>query len=297
MKITLTGSLGNISKPLAIELVQKGHTVTVISSKAERQKDIEALGAKAAIGNLEDVPFLTSAFKGADAIYTMIPPPHFGVPNFDLMENWNKLVNNFAEAIQKSEVKRVVHLSSVGADMTKNSGIIIGHRNAEFVLSKLQNVEITFIRPVGFYYNLLLFIPAIKNRGSIASNYGSDDLIPWVSPIDIAATISTEIITSTLAHRKVLYVASEELTCNEVASILGAAIGKPDLKWDLITNEQLQSAYEGFGMSKLLVAGLVEMQASMHSGEFYRDYYLNKPELGKVKLKDYAKEFAVVYNK
>ncbi len=36
MNIVLTGSLGNISKPLAQELVQKGHSVTVISSKAER---------------------------------------------------------------------------------------------------------------------------------------------------------------------------------------------------------------------------------------------------------------------
>ena len=45
MKITITGSLGNISKPLTIELVQKGHAVTVISSNPERQKQIEALGA------------------------------------------------------------------------------------------------------------------------------------------------------------------------------------------------------------------------------------------------------------
>jgi uncharacterized protein YbjT (DUF2867 family) len=58
MKITITGSLGNISKPLTKELVQKGHTVTVISSNAERQKEIEALGAKAAIGSMGDVNFL-----------------------------------------------------------------------------------------------------------------------------------------------------------------------------------------------------------------------------------------------
>ncbi len=38
MKIVVTGSLGHISKPLTIELVQKMHTVTVISSNPERQK-------------------------------------------------------------------------------------------------------------------------------------------------------------------------------------------------------------------------------------------------------------------
>ena len=33
MKIIVTGSLGNISKPLTVGLIQKGHKVTVISSK------------------------------------------------------------------------------------------------------------------------------------------------------------------------------------------------------------------------------------------------------------------------
>lgn len=48
MNIALTGSLGHISKPLAKELIQNGHAVTIISSKAEKQRGIEALGAKAA---------------------------------------------------------------------------------------------------------------------------------------------------------------------------------------------------------------------------------------------------------
>ena len=50
MKIIVTGSLGYISTPLTKELIKKGHSVTVISSKAEKQAAIEALGAKAVIG-------------------------------------------------------------------------------------------------------------------------------------------------------------------------------------------------------------------------------------------------------
>ncbi len=48
MQISIIGSLGNISKPLSIELVQKGHQVTIISSNGERRKDIEAMGYIAA---------------------------------------------------------------------------------------------------------------------------------------------------------------------------------------------------------------------------------------------------------
>jgi nucleoside-diphosphate-sugar epimerase len=71
MNIVLTGSLGHISKPLAEDLIQKGHAVTVISSKAAKQKDIEALGAKAAIGSIEDVAFLTKAFPFSECLLAL----------------------------------------------------------------------------------------------------------------------------------------------------------------------------------------------------------------------------------
>ncbi len=71
MNIVLTGSLGNIGKPLAAELLQKGHHVKVISSTPERAADIEAMGAEAAIGTMQDPGFLTETFKGADIVYLM----------------------------------------------------------------------------------------------------------------------------------------------------------------------------------------------------------------------------------
>ncbi|WP_461105828.1 hypothetical protein [Spirosoma koreense] len=38
MKIVVTGSLGNISRPLTQELIQKGHSVTLINSKPDIKK-------------------------------------------------------------------------------------------------------------------------------------------------------------------------------------------------------------------------------------------------------------------
>jgi Trk K+ transport system NAD-binding subunit len=68
MKIIVTGSLGNISKPLTKALVQKGHSVTAISHKPEKQKEIEALGAKAAIGYIELEDILTEYFNSDDLV-------------------------------------------------------------------------------------------------------------------------------------------------------------------------------------------------------------------------------------
>jgi uncharacterized protein YbjT (DUF2867 family) len=153
----------------------------------------------------------------------------------------------------------------------------------------------TFMRPTAFYYNLYAFLPVIKSTGMIASNYGAEDTAAWVSPIDIAAAIAEEIVTP-LTGKKVLYVASEELSCNEIASILGKAIGKPDLKWVLISNEQMLSSMEKAGLPASFATGLVEMNGAIHDGLLYADYYRNKPKLGKVKLTEFAKEFAAAFN-
>ena len=294
MKIIVTGSLGHISKPLTQELVAKGHTVIVISSNPDKQKDIEALGAIAAIGTLADVDFLTTTFTGADAVYTMVPPNYAAA---DMMAYCRETGENFAEAIEKSEVKRVVHLSSIGAHMEKDSGLILAHRQVETIFEKLPtDVAITFMRPSGFYYNLLGFIPGIKAAGVIVANYGADDMLIWVAPADIASAVADELEVPVTGH-KVRYVASDELTGNETARILGEAIGKPDLKWILISGEERQRQLETVGLSPAMAHGLVEMFSSQHNGALAEDFYRNWPKvMGKVKMADYAKEFAAIYN-
>jgi len=297
MKIIVTGSLGHISKPLATELAQQGHQVTVISSKPDKQTEIEALGATAAIGSIKDVDFLTSAFTGADAVYCMEPPGASGFfdPNFDIMAEIREMCEAYVKAILKSGVKRVIHLSSIGAHTDTGNGILKFHYAAEQIFNSLpSDVAITFMRPVGFYYNLFSFIPVIKSQGIIAVNYGTEKE-PWVSPLDIASTIAGEII-KPFEGRKVLYIASEELTGNEVASILGEAIGQPDLKWVVVPDEQALNGMLAIGMNKSIAEGLVEMNAGRNNHILYQDYYNHRPELGKVKMKDFAKEFAAVYN-
>jgi uncharacterized protein YbjT (DUF2867 family) len=294
MKVIVTGSLGNISKPLTVELVQKGHSVTVISSKAEKRKDIEALGAYAAIGSLEDVDFLETTFLGADVVYTMVPSNYFA--DEDIREYYRKIGNNYAQAIKQSGVKRVVNLSSYGADLDQGTGNILGAHYVENSLNTLSDVAITHIRPTYFYYNLLNLIGMIKGAGMIFANYGGDQKIEMVSPLDIASAIANDIQLAP-THRKVRYVSSDELTGHEIAHLLGEAIGKPDLKWMVISDAETLKSYMENGFPELLSKNFVEMFSSLNSGKLAEDYKLNKPaELGKVKFAAFVEEFATAYN-
>ena len=48
-------------------------------------------------------------------------------------------------------------------------------------------------------------------------------------------------------------------------------------------------------MNPGIAAGLAEMNECMHNGKLFEDYYKNKPILGQIKLKDFAKEFAAAF--
>jgi|SRR5579859_5787855 len=298
MKITLTGSLGHISKPMAKELLQSGHMVTVISSKAERQREIEALGAKAAVGTMEDAGFLTKAFIGADIVYVMetLGEGFFFDQKLDYMSAIISIANNYKQAIKESGVKKIIHLSSIGAHTDKGNGMLAVHHHVENILKQLpEDVSIKTIRPVGFYYNMFAFIPTIKSQSIIVSNYGGDEKEPWVSPSDIASVIAEE-IEKPFIGRTIRYIASDEVSPNELASMLGEAIGKPDLKWVVVSDEQSLNGMIAAGMNPQIAKGLMEMNASRRGGVLYNDYRKNRPLLSKTKLKDFVGDFASVYN-
>lgn len=293
MKIIVTGSLGHTGKLLAAELIKKGQTVTIISSNPEKQKDIEAVGAKAAFGSLEDTEFLASTFAGADAVYAIVPPNY---ETLDWRAFYRKIGNSYAQAIQQSGVKRIVHLSSWGADLDKGTGLIVGSHDVEGILNDLpEDVAVTHLRAGFIYYNLYLMTEMIKNAGFIAANYGGNDVIVMVDPKDIAAAAAEELQTPATG-KNVRYVASDERTADEVARVLGVAIGKPDLKWEILTDEQMRDNMRQHGIPAQIIDGIVELNAAIHSGIMREGYLQHKPTvMGKVKLEDFAKEFAAAY--
>ena len=296
MHITLTGSVGRIGKPLAQRLVAAGHEVSVISSSPARATPIVALGAKPLIGRLQDASFLTSAFAGADAVYTMAPPADYFDHDLDLLGYYRTLGASFAEAIRRAGAKRVVNLSSIGAHLSAGNGILLGTHHVERLLDALPaEVDITHVRPTEIYYNLYAYVDLIREHGIIASNVRPDVVNAWVAPADIAAAVA-DALTGPPAGRSVRYVTSEELTFGEVARTLGEAIGRPDLAWVPISDEQMVASLAGAGMQPSIAAGMAEMYAAIRTGELYGHYRQHPPSsLGEVKVSDFAEEFARAY--
>lgn len=307
MKIIVTGSLGNISRPLTELLVSQGHRVTVISSDPKKQVDIVRLGATAAIGSIMDTAFLIDTCREADAMYAMIPLS-FTEP--DLGAYMRLAAKSYVQALTETQVKRVVVLSGWAADLIKAE-------NVEYLFDGL-NTSLTIMRPASFYTNFYQSIDLIKGKGFIGKyltlrynglralltgktgllmgNYGGDDRIVFVSPKDIADAVAEEL--QLLPEKKTIrYIGSEEMTCNEAAQIIGTAIGKPWLRWVLLTDKEMLQGLKMAKVPEKLAQTLVEMQSVTHSGKTLENFHRANPKMGNVKLRDFAKEFAIVYHR
>ena len=74
----------------------------------------------------------------------------------------HQVAESYAEALQDSNVKYVVNLSSVGADVGKGVGPVDGLHYFEKLLNAIPGLNIRHLRPSYFYSNFLPQIGMIK---------------------------------------------------------------------------------------------------------------------------------------
>jgi uncharacterized protein YbjT (DUF2867 family) len=295
MKYVLTGSTGHTSKPLAQQLIAAGHAVTIITSNNTKKAEIEALGATAAIGSVEDSSFIHNTFAGADGVYLMIPP-NWAVT--DWLGYQQKVADIYTEAVKNGGVKYVVVLSSVGAHMKQGAGPVDGLGYLEDKLAALTETNIRFLRPSYFYYNLFSMIPLIKHMGIVSSMQPAGHKLVLTHTSDIVDSAAQLLINPSFTGHAVQYIASDDNhTWADITAKLSEAVGKPGTPYVESSDEQAKAGMLQSGVSEVIANGYVAMGGALRSGEMEADYWKNKPaELGKVKLDDFAKEFAAAYN-
>lgn len=288
MKIIVSGSLGNIGKPLTVKLVNAGHEVIVISSNADRKNEIENLGAKAAIGSVSNSTFLAETLKGADALFAMTPP-NLGSQN--VIANTTEAGRAFAKAISETNINRVVMLSSIGADLPTGNGPIAGLYNIEKLYNALET-SITFLRAGYFYTNFYNDVPMIQGAGIMGGNYPADTKIPLVHPEDIAQAAAEELV-KTPSGKNIRYIISDVRTPQDIAKALGTAIEKAGLPWVEFTDEQSLQGMTQAGLPEEIAQLYTEMGTGLRSGKIAEDFLKsNLAADGKTKLEDFAKQFA-----
>lgn len=294
MKITVTGSLGNISRILTKKLVSNGHEVKVVTSNAERAKEIEQLNAIPLVGSVEDYEFVKKSFKGCDAVYLMIPPNFHAA---DLKRYIKTVGEQYANALKETGVKYAVNLSSIGSHLENGLGPIGSNFYVEQKLNELQDVNVLHLRPGMFLTNFYGAIPMIKHQNILGNNFGGAVNLLLTHPKDIAEVAFKALDSLAISGKQIQYIVSDEKNGFEVAQTLSNAVGKSDVNWFEFSDEQLLSTLMQNGFSEQMAkVYMVEIGVALRDGSFMEDYNKNKSQsIGGTTLQDFSKEFAMAY--
>ncbi len=271
----ITGATGNTGRPIAEGLLKAGKSVTVIGRNAGKLQPLVDQGAKAAIGDLDDVGFLTEIFRGATAVYALIPP-NATAPDFRAYQN--KIGNAIVEAVAQGGVHHVVTLSSFGAH-SPESGVVAGLYDFENAFEKLTDVNVLHLRAGFFMQNLFGSIGIIRGMGINGGFPINGDIkMPIVHTNDIAEVAVKHLLALDFSKQTHTYVAGQrDLTMIEATQIIGAAIGKPDLPWVTFPYDQAKGGMVQNGFSESLADAYVQFGKATNTGIMYGDY-VRQPE-------------------
>ena len=290
----ISGATGHTGRIITETLLKAGKKVRVIGRDAARLKDLTDKGAEAAIGNVEDVAFLTKAFSGATAAYILIPP-NLQAP--DILAYQAKIGEAQTQAIRDAGVKYVVHLSSIGAHSPVGTGPVAGLFYQERRLNKLPDTHVLHLRPGYFMENMLNNIGMIKGMGINGGPLSPDVKMGLIATRDIGAYAAKRLLALDFSGKEVQeLIGARDMSPQEFTSALGAAIGNVDLKWVQFPGEDALKAMVGMGISTSMAQSFVDLSKFISEGGgnvVIRDAENTTPTTGE----QFAKEiFAPAYN-
>jgi uncharacterized protein YbjT (DUF2867 family) len=260
----ITGATGNTGSVVAEKLLAKGEKVRVVGRDAKRLERFTQKGAEPYVADATDAGALTKAFSGATAAYAMVPPNHSSP---DVRAYQEQVNHALVTAIEKGKVKYAVVLSGFGADKPDKTGPVVGLHNLEKKLERIPGLNALHLRAGYFMENLLPQVGVIQSFGDMAGPVKGDLPLPMIATRDIGAAAAEALLKLDFEGKRARELqGARDVTYAEVARIVGAAIGKPDLAYKHMSAAQLKPALMQMGMSSSMADLLLEMADALNTG-------------------------------
>ncbi len=261
MSIVVNTPNGNIGRGVAERLLAAGQPVTVISREASKVADLVARGARLVTGSFEDPAVLDAALAGATALFWVTPPTYR--PDRDA---WLAATTGAAaDAVRRNGVRRVVVVSSTGAQHGRGTGPVNALGAIERAFQAVAP-DVAVLRCAFFMENLLQDAPTLAAQGAIYGPVPADKAFAIVATRDIAGVAAARLLDRSWGgHATIGVHGPEDVTYSRVAAILTEALGKPVTYVPVPLAAARQGMLDG-GMPPFLAGLFTELLEAMSSG-------------------------------
>jgi uncharacterized protein YbjT (DUF2867 family) len=260
----ITGANGHTGNIIAKRLLAEGQPVRAIGRNKERLQPLTDAGAEPFVCDVTDAAGLTQAFAGAKAAYVMMPPD-MSSKNYRALQD--RITDSVASALALARVRYAVTLSSVGADKSDKTGPVVGLHKMENRLNGIEGLNVLHLRAGYFMENTLAQAGIIHAMGKAAGPVRSTLKIGMIASRDIGQAAADSLLRLDFTgHQSRELLGQRDLTMSEVAHIIGQAIGKPNLAYVQMPDNDFRAAVTQMGMQTDMANLILEMVASMNSG-------------------------------
>ena len=236
----ITGQIGSVIGRILLDAKQPVRAVVRDAGKGQVWAD---RGCEIALANIEDAASLTTAFRGAERVFVLVPPNFDPAPEFP---EARAIAAALRTALEAARPARVVYLSTIGAQASQ-SNLLTQHTIIEATISELPT-PITFLRPAWFMENSSWDVAPARGQGVIPSFLQPlDKALPMVATADIGKVAASLLQEMWSGHRVVELEGPQRVTPNEIAATFAKLLGS-SVRMEVVPRESWEALFKSHGM-------------------------------------------------
>ena len=236
----ITGQVGSVIGRTLLAAKQPVRAVVRDGGKGQVWVD---RGCEIALANIEDTASLTTAFRGAEGVFILVPPNFDPAPEFP---EARAIATALRTALEAARPARVVYLSTIGAQ-ARQSNLLTQHTIIEATFSELP-MPITFLRPAWFLENSSWDVGPAREQGVIPSFLQPlDKAVPMVATSDIGKVAAALIQETWSGHRVVELEGPQRVTPNEIAATFTKLLAS-SVRMEVVPRKSWEALFKSQGM-------------------------------------------------
>ena len=236
----ITGQIGSVIGRTLLATKQPVRAIVRDAGKAQVWADS---GCEIALANIEDTASLTTAFRGAEGVFVLVPPNFDPAPEFP---EARAIAATLLSALKAARPARIVYLSTIGAQANQ-SNLLTQHTIIEATFSELP-MPITFLRPAWFMENSSWDLAPARARGVIPSFLQPlNKAFPMVATSDIGKVAAALLQETWSGHRVVELEGPQRVTPNEIAATFAKLLGS-SVRMEVVPRESWETLFKSQGM-------------------------------------------------
>jgi uncharacterized protein YbjT (DUF2867 family) len=283
--VAILGAGGQVGSMIVSNLIERNITTKAIIRNKDKEEKLKKSGAEVCICNLFNCNELEKVISDVKSLFVLTPENPFS--ENPLMDT-EKILANVHKAIEKSNIKKIVGLSSGGAHLKTGSGNLLMSRMLEDAFVDL-NIQQTFVRPGYYYSNWIGYLDIVKKEGILPTFFPKGLQIPMIAPADVALYISG-ILSSENNHEGIYeIIGPQPYNSDDIAKTFGELLNK-DIVVNEIPSDLWGKTLENIGFSPMGIKLMIEMTDCVINGKTKSDVKENKFIKMATTFEEYIKE-------